>query len=63
MEIELQSYCDTCRCKFVENEPIVIKIPEMIYFCEWCCETYPDANVYPWWWLWTTYWVWGYITY
>jgi hypothetical protein len=58
---KLQSSCDTCKKKFQEDEVIIIKVPELIYFCIECAEKKPDNNVYKDWWLCTTYWDWCYI--
>ncbi len=38
----LQDYCDRCRKKFDQEEWIIIKVPERIYFCIKCIEELPD---------------------
>jgi len=59
-----QKHCDWCKKRFVNGEPIVIKVPELIYFCDKCCEKYPDEKVYPIqeWWVGTIWEEWAIIT-
>lgn len=42
MERFIQNYCDVCKRHFNSWEPIIIKVPERIYFCLDCADKKPD---------------------